>query len=181
MQTFQASEFEWFYVGNYGQLGPLAFDQVRGLVRDGVIERNTLVWRTGMNEWLLAESVPELRNEFAPMVVPPAIPPSPPAPGNVVYPQMPQAPMTVPYGADYAMPPVQWNIPESDKSRLIAGILQLIIPGSGRIYLGYLAHGLGQLLLTPACFAGWFWSVVDGIAMLSGSTKYDGYGRALRD
>jgi hypothetical protein len=49
------------------------------------------------------------------------------------------------------------------------------------MYLGYLAQGVIQLLTTPLCGAGALWSYIDGIAILCGSTKLDGYGRVLKD
>ena len=88
-----------------------------------------------------------------------------------------------PYGTN-APAPYQMNtlnLPVSDKSRIAAGVLQLIIPGVGRMYLGYLAQGVIQLLTTPLCGAGALWSYIDGIAILCGSTKLDGYGRVLKD
>lgn len=87
-------------------------------------------------------------------------------------------------------PPVSYSYPvphggsflaiRSDRNRILAGILQFIIPGIGRLYLGYAAIGVMQLLLT--CFLiGAIWSVIDGIVMLAGGVKLDGYGRVLSD
>jgi TM2 domain-containing membrane protein YozV len=70
----------------------------------------------------------------------------------------------------------------SDRSRAAAGILQLILPGVGRMYLGYLAYGVLQLLLTiMTCGLLWLWSFIDGIIILTGGVKLDGYGRQLPD
>lgn len=80
-----------------------------------------------------------------------------------------------------------WNytdnsLPKSDRSRVLAGVLQLIIPGTGRMYLGYAAQGVLQLFLTPfGCGVGWLWSVIDGLIILTGGVKLDGYGRRLND
>ena len=50
------------------------------------------------------------------------------------------------------------------------------------MYLGYLAYGVMQLILTICSFGTlWIWSFVDGVIMLSGGLKHDGYGRVLSD
>lgn len=77
--------------------------------------------------------------------------------------------------AGYGYPAIR-----SDRSRLVAGILQILLPGVGRMYLGYVAIGVLQLIiLIPTCFIGWLWSIIDGVLILSGFTKLDGYGRVL--
>jgi TM2 domain-containing membrane protein YozV len=69
----------------------------------------------------------------------------------------------------------------SDRSRALAGILQLLIPGVGRIYLGYAAYGVLQLFFTLCFGIGYLWSIIDGIVILTGGVKLDGYGRQLAD
>ncbi|RYG37576.1 TM2 domain-containing protein [bacterium] len=69
---------------------------------------------------------------------------------------------------------------KSDRSRALGGVLQLIIPGAGRIYLGYSAIGVLQLILWP-CGVGWIWGFIDGIVILTGGVRMDGYGRHLTD
>jgi len=94
------------------------------------------------------------------------------------------------------------GLPYSDKSKLTAGLLQLLlgllvaIGGVGRLYAGNTALGVTQLVLSIfswlflVCgamlivpiftFIGlWIWFWVDGIIMLSGR-PVDGYGRPLR-
>ena len=71
-------------------------------------------------------------------------------------------------------------VPISDRSRPLAGVLNLIFPGVGRLYLGYMALGILQLLFA-LCGVGIIWSFIDGILMLAGSLKYDGYGRRLKE
>jgi TM2 domain-containing membrane protein YozV len=71
--------------------------------------------------------------------------------------------------------------PRSDRNRTLAGVLNFI-PGAGRIYLGYWAIGVLQLVCTfMTCGVLWVWSIIDGIIILSGGVKTDGYGRALPD
>jgi len=78
-----------------------------------------------------------------------------------------------PYGVD-----PQTGIPYSDKSRIIAGILQLLLGqfGAGRWYTGNYGMAVAQLLTCGGFFV---WSFVDGIYMLVGSAK-DPEGRPLR-
>ncbi len=179
---------DWYYIGHYGQLGPLTRDQVDELIDGGVIERDTFVWRSGMADWSSAIQVDELRPLLqsegfntpppmptAPRATPPATVPSfgfqspLPSTGTDFYPN--------PYASYH---PTYAAVP-SDRNRIVAGLLQLIIPGVGRMYLGYAAHGVLQLILTPCLGVGWFWSVIDGILILAGGLKMDGYGRKLQD
>ena len=70
----------------------------------------------------------------------------------------------------------------SDRSRTVAGILNIIVPGIGRLYLGYSALGVIQLVATIlSCGLLYVWGVIDGILMLTGQVKIDGYGRILKD
>lgn len=178
------SSAEWYYVGHYGQLGPLTMSQIEELIRDGVIDKETFVWHGGLANWERAGNNSNLAGFFAasPYAAPPPPPPtmgSQPGLGDYRQPVTPSFTGISGYGAyGYDMA----TLPVSDKSRLLAGILQLCIPGVGRMYLGYAAHGVLQLLLTPlGCLSGWIWSIVDGIVILSGGLKLDGYGRRLPD
>ena len=77
----QAIVAEWYYIGHYGQLGPLTREQMDELIEGGVVERTSYVWRTGMAEWLTADSVPDLASTFkaaAPFASPPPPPGYPP-------------------------------------------------------------------------------------------------------
>ncbi len=168
------ADAEWFYVGHYGQLGPLTFEQMEELVHDGVIERDTYVWRSTMPDWSPAGAVIELSPLFQGSLQPPAVPVSPPP--------TPIAPASQ-FGI--SPPPYDWlsaqpYFPRSDKSRITAGLLNFL-PGVGRIYLGYTAHGIIQMFLALWCGIGWAWSIIDGIVMLCGGVKTDGYGRRLDD
>lgn len=93
-----------------------------------------------------------------------------------------------PPGAAYgASPSAPWGIhpvtgvPYSDKQKLVAGLLQLLIPlGIGRFYVGDSGKGVAQLLVTIfTCGLGAIWPFVDGILILTGD-PVDSYGRPLR-
>lgn len=123
--------------------------------------------RTG--KAIQAETRGELRGLFddlpAPhpgFMAPPAPPPAPPPP----------APLMVP------MHPPTTLVGYSDKSRIAAGVLQIVFPfGVGRFYTGHIGIAVAQLLLVFVG-VGVIWSMIDGIILLaSGGT--DRYGRPL--
>lgn len=177
---------DWHYIGHYGQLGPLTQEQVEELVDGGVIVADTYVWRTGMPDWQPAERVPELRDTLR-RAEPYAAPPPPPAPGTRVAAPPAAPPMGQPF-AYRPMPATQtmmhpgFAAVRSDRSRAMGGVLQILFPGVGRMYLGYAAYGVLQLVLAMAtCGILYVWSFVDGILILTGGVKLDGYGRQLAD
>jgi hypothetical protein len=70
------------------------------------------------------------------------------------------------------------------RSKVVAGLLQLLplvgIPGGfGRLYLGYTGVGVAQLVTSFLC-VGYFWSIIDGIMILTGSVLTDGHGQPLQ-
>jgi TM2 domain-containing membrane protein YozV len=71
------------------------------------------------------------------------------------------------------------------KSKLAAGLLGILVGGLGvhRFYLGYIAIGIAQILLTfVCCGVGWVCGFIEGILILSGSTiTSDADGRPLKD
>lgn len=178
---------DWFYVGHYGQLGPLTSEQMEELARDGVIASDTYVWSTGMSDWRPAGDTKELQGivakpaaEYEPPPFMPSGAPTANAPVSPANPAQPVASINTPMfgvGGPWGLN----NLPVSDKSRVTAGLLSFI-PGAGRLYLGYSAHGLLQILLFLfGCGIGWLWSIGDAIYILSGGLKLDGYGRRLPD
>jgi hypothetical protein len=77
-----------------------------------------------------------------------------------------------PYGYD------PYGRPYSDKSKIVAGILQLFIGtfGVGRFYTGHIGIALGQLF---TCGGFGIWALIDGIILLTGNPT-DSDGRVLR-
>jgi TM2 domain-containing membrane protein YozV len=73
--------------------------------------------------------------------------------------------------------------PLSDKSKVVAGVLGILLGGFGvgRFYTGHIGMGIGQLVLTLiTCGFGSLWGLIDGIVILvNGGTDSDG--RVLRD
>ncbi|WP_141564512.1 TM2 domain-containing protein, partial [Mycolicibacterium palauense] len=110
----------------------------------------------------------------------------PPPPG-----QYPAGGYPPPYGgyydpvAPYGRHPVTGE-PLSDKSKVVAGLLQLIglfgLVGFGRIYLGQTGLGIAQLIVgVVTCGIGAvIWGIVDAIMIFTGSVR-DPQGRPLRD
>ncbi len=173
---------DWYYIGHYGQLGPLTRDQIDDLVMGGVISRETYVWYTGMSDWVPAERCHELTTCFAssaPAAPPPAPtvrfdPPLNPQPQSYGVSSSPHLPNHMYGGYQRSLSTVR-----SDRSRALGGVLNLIIPGVGRMYLGYAAIGVLQLVLFFCGGVGFIWSFIDGIIILTGGVKMDGYGREL--
>lgn len=119
---------------------------------------------------------------------PPGYPPAPPgfppygAPGGFGAPHP-----AAPFGVDPTL-----GIPYSDKSKVAAGLLQLLVGfGVGRFYTGHTQTAVAQLIV---CLLGifvvsWFtcgasvmvvlWTVIDGIMLLAQDST-DAQGRLLR-
>lgn len=73
--------------------------------------------------------------------------------------------------------------PLSDKSKLVAGLLQIFVStfAVGRFYLGYTNLAIIQVVVVfCTCGVGALWPLIDGIMILMGSVP-DPQGRTLRD
>lgn len=105
-------------------------------------------------------------HQMPPGVVSPAVGAPYPAPG----------PYPAPYGYD------RFGRPYSDRMKIIAGVLQIVLPfGVGRLYSGRTGLGIAQLLVTLFTFGfGSIWSFIDGILILVNGGD-DGRGLPLRD
>jgi TM2 domain-containing membrane protein YozV len=87
-----------------------------------------------------------------------------------------------PYGGGPALVDAYGN-PLSDKSKLIAGLLQIFVGsfGVGRFYLGYTQIGILQIVATwLTCGIGAIWPLIDGIMIIMGKVP-DAQGRTLRE
>ena len=83
-----------------------------------------------------------------------------------------------PYGVD-----PMTGMPFSDKSKMVAGLLQIFLGsfGAGRFYTGHMGIAIAQIAVTwLTCGAGALWPLIDGIMMLMGKVP-DAQGRPLRD
>jgi TM2 domain-containing membrane protein YozV len=138
-------------------------------------------------------------NQPPPYQPPPYPPPSGQYPPPGQYPGPGQYPPPVyppPYYADpmapYGRDPLTGE-PFSDKSKVVAGLLQLLglvgILGIGRIYLGQTGFGVAQLVSClligiVTCGIGFIvpviWGIVDAVLILTGKVR-DPQGRPLRD
>jgi TM2 domain-containing membrane protein YozV len=114
--------------------------------------------------------------------VPPP-PPPPPSPGYAGYtpPGVPVGGYGVSSQAPYGLHPVT-GIPYSDKSKIVAGLLQIFLPfGIGRFYIGDTKTGVLQLIVAVVtCGIGGLWSLIDGILILVHDDTKDARGYILR-
>lgn len=104
----------------------------------------------------------------------------PPPPGYPPYP-----PTFVDPSAPFGRHPVTGE-PLSDKSKVVAGLLQLVglfgFVGIGRIYLGQTGLGVAQLLvgLATCGIVAVIWGLIDAVLILTDKVR-DPFGRPLRD
>lgn len=106
----------------------------------------------------------------------------PPPPGGMGMGMGMGGPMMASPNAPYGIDPVT-GMPFSDKSKMVAGLLQIFLGcfGVGRFYTGHIGLGVAQLVVCLlTCYAGAIWPLVDGIMMLMGKVT-DAQGRPLRD
>ena len=118
------------------------------------------------------------------------VPPYPPPAG--AYPPPGVFPPPGAYPPSYADPAAPYGRhpitgePLSDKSKVVAGLLQLLglvgLVGIGRIYLGYSGLGIAQLVvgLVTCGLGAVIWGIVDAVLLLTDKVR-DPYGRPLRD
>lgn len=81
------------------------------------------------------------------------------------------------YGVDV------YGRPLSDKSKITAGLLEILLGsfGAGRFYLGYTGIGIAQIAAVwLTCGFASIWTLIDGIMMLTGKVP-DARGLTLRD
>lgn len=123
---------------------------------------------------------PDAAGSGAPPPQPPGYEPGYPPP----YPQYPGPGAYFDPAAPFGRHPVTGQ-PLSDKSKTVAGLLQLLsligIGGIGRFYIGDIGVGVAQLLVGWfTCGIGLIWSIVDAVLILSDKVS-DPQGRPLRD
>lgn len=135
-------------------------------------------WQGGMLNTMSDPS--QLGRGEAPQPPPSGYPLPPPNPYGM-YPPGAYADPTAPYGRH----PVTGE-PLSEKSKVVAGLLQLIglvgIVGIGRIYLGNTGLGVAQLIvgLITCGIGAVIWGLIDAVLILTDKVR-DPMGRPLRD
>ncbi|MFI0738267.1 TM2 domain-containing protein [Streptomyces sp. NPDC021100] len=92
--------------------------------------------------------------------------------------------MSYPAPPPYQGPPAPFGYapngqPYSEKSKIVAGILQIFLGtlGIGRFYTGHVGMGVAQLL---TCGGFGLWALIDGIIFLVSDTRTDKNGHVLR-
>jgi serine/threonine protein kinase/TM2 domain-containing membrane protein YozV len=133
------------------RVGPLPLEGMG----DIHIERDTMVWRTGMSEWRQAQTLPEL----APLIRPASVPPSLP---TQHFTHHPHATTGSPY--QQARPG-----PGTDNRRIVAAIMAILFGALGvhKFVLGMAGPGLIMLLVTVLT-CGWAAPIVALIGLIEG-------------
>jgi TM2 domain-containing membrane protein YozV len=109
----------------------------------------------------------------------------PPPPGQFPPPVGQYPPAYMDPAAPFGRHPLTGE-PLSDKSKLVAGLLQLLglfgLVGIGRIYLGYTGLGVAQLIvgLITCGLGAVIWGIIDAVLLLTDKVR-DPEGRPLRD
>lgn len=81
--------------------------------------------------------------------------------------------------APYGIDPMT-GLPFSDKEKNTAALLNLLLVGAGRIYLGHTGVGVAQILVTIfTCGIGVVWPIIDTVMIMQGQVR-DAMGRPLR-
>jgi len=98
-------------------------------------------------------------------------------------PTLSRSPATPPPDPAAGVPPILFAPYTADgrrvgsKSKIVAGLLGILLPGLGlqRFYLGYIGTGILQILTIP-CGVGIVWGFVEGVVCLCGGMQdADGY------
>ena len=69
-QPVQAAPPQWPTAGSYysvvddSQAGPFSEDDLMKMIRNGLMSKNTLVWKRGLAQWTPAANIPELNRLF---------------------------------------------------------------------------------------------------------------------
>ncbi len=94
----------------------------------------------------------------------------------------PPAPGMMQPNAPFGIEPTT-GLPYSDKSKMVAGLLQIFLGsfGAGRFYTGHTGIAIAQIAVSwLTCGVGLIWPIIDGIMMMTGKVP-DSEGRPLRD
>lgn len=172
-----APQDEWHVAIHDVPVGPMRRDEVARKIALNAIDRESLAWREGMDDWLPIRHIPELAALF-PMAAPPAaaISQPPAAPPSIAPPSHPQPPAPqiaappaarvdmAPVGSrqvmsldDYSAPmeaeqlavAVQQLAPESSAGSRQPGWAQMFLLVSGGAFILALGAILGVKLLAP--------------------------------
>lgn len=66
-------QVQWYAGIDGNRVGPLTEDQLRQMVQQGQVTKETLLWKQGMENWAAAQTIPEAAKLFD--AVPPPLPP----------------------------------------------------------------------------------------------------------
>ena len=55
---------EWYYAKDAERVGPVSYHELRGLIENGHVAQDDLVWTRGMEDWRPARDVAELQQPY---------------------------------------------------------------------------------------------------------------------
>ncbi len=106
MTTSGGETRRWFYVREGRRHGPVETTRLVDLVLGGEVPEDSLVWHSGLPEWLSAREVEEIRRELPPPVPTTPVPPPPePVPRETSEAAEPPAPSEEAKGGVQETPP----------------------------------------------------------------------------
>ncbi|MEY3142071.1 MAG: hypothetical protein RLY21_564 [Planctomycetota bacterium] len=181
----------WLSVGDGQTYGPYTVEELRAMSAQGRLNGSSMVCEEGAQQWTPASGV-LFGGEGAPPPPPPNAPPAPQPPSAQSPSQQspsPQPPYAQPAYAQASYPPGPMAAQNPNaKSKIAAGLFGILLGWLGvhNFYLGHTGKGVAQLLITVlTCgylgFVSWIWGLIEGIMILSGTTKTDAQGVPLRD
>jgi hypothetical protein len=58
------ASLDWYYVRDGEAKGPVRFEELRRLGREGIVHERSLIWHDGLADWLPLADIPGLSKEF---------------------------------------------------------------------------------------------------------------------
>jgi hypothetical protein len=176
MEHASSGPTRWIVRTENGKIyGPCSREELEQWVQEGRVHAQCHISAEGAQQWIwAAEMFPQIAAQAAP---------SPSAPSPSASSRLGAAPVApaAPAAPVYAQP-IHIGPTVSERSRLVAGLLGLLLPlfglfGVHRLYTGHVGMGLLMLITCGGC---WVWQLIDVILVFSGAVN-DADGRPLRD
>ena len=161
---------EWYYAENDDKKGPISDAQLKTLVQQGVIKRDTLVWKDGLKDWVVAS---KLKGLFLPLSSK-SIPNLPVSKSAATRAELPtKAPVVAPTGGAQAADQDGKEISGVSSGRRITAFILCLFLGWLGVHRVYLKKSKALLMLISSLLTctlvGNIWAIVDLFRIASGS------------